>query len=578
MEREPGMSSREVPSGVTDGQSAISVRPLLLAASLCAILTLPVAWNARQSISSDGLSYLEVAVNTIQSGPAYLLTNAYWSPVYPALLAAALKAAHPSLNSELAVVHSLDWAICAATYLCFTYFFINLLRWIHLAHGPVFGSRTGLFGVVAFAYALLFVSNLDMSLWFVGPHVLIEGVVYLIAGTVIRLSLPGARVIHHAALGTVLALGYATKTVLFPLSFVLLAILFVRPIARYPGRRGTVVAAAVFLLVTSPLVATLSISKGRLTFGDVGSLAYAFYVNGVPRYWESHLPESGTLLHPPRQISVKPVIVKFDDPFKATYSYWYDPSYWYDGLHGRFNLRSQTQQFLRTVGLAPKIMISGSNIFQLAKRWIPLLAGLAAFAILGLRIRTIYSAVGTHLWLFLWPAAAFLTFACVLLEYRYLVPFFVLVWTTLFVAALTVKESARFIGVTVTVAAGLLLTYCPGFASDLMEYQRRPAAWRNPAVADKLRALGIRPGDELAYVEFADYAYYARLVGARFTIGIVTADRSELSKLPEPEVRQTLATLRANGAKALFSAWRPAFANDSGWVLVDERDYVRVLQ
>jgi hypothetical protein len=578
MEHSPGTSARIGSVGTRSVRSVIGLRTMLPAVALCAILTLPAAWNARQFISSDGISYLEVAANTIEHGPHDLLTNAYWSPAYPALLAGAMKLTHPSVASELAVVHSLDWAICVATYFCFTYFLINLLRWIHLAHGPVFESGAALFGIVAFAYSLLYVSNLDMSLWYIGPNVMIEGVVYLIAGLCIRLSLPDSRYAHQAALGALLALGYVTKAVLFPLSLALLAIFFVWPVSRSLGRKGIAVAAVVFLLAASPFVAILSYSKGRLTFGDAGRLTYAFYVNAVPRYWEVRLPDSAPLRHPPRIISTDPPIVKFDDPFHATYSYWYDPSYWYDGIQSHFNLRQQVQQLLLVLGLAPKTMISGFTVFQLAKRWIPIWAGLAAFIVLGLRIRNAYGAMGTHLWLFLWCAGACFTFACVLTEYRYLLPFVVLGWTALFVAASVATGAGRSIGVNLTVAAGLLLIDGPAFAKFVIETQRQPAATRNSAVAGKLAALGIRPGDEVASAGLALDVYYARLVGARFTIEMPTADPVALSRLPEAQVRQTLATLRANGAKALFSTWRPAFANDSGWEPIGQHDYVRMLQ
>src|ERR1700733_13591990 len=124
MEHSLGTSARIGSVGTRSGQSVIGLRPMLPAVALCAILTLPAAWNAREFVSSDGLSYLEVAANTIKHGPHDLLTNAYWSPAYPALLAAVMTLTHPSLASELAVVHCIDWAICVATYLCFTYFLI----------------------------------------------------------------------------------------------------------------------------------------------------------------------------------------------------------------------------------------------------------------------------------------------------------------------------------------------------------------------------------------------------------------------------------------------------------------------
>jgi hypothetical protein len=59
---------------------------------------------------------------------------------------------------------------------------------------------------------------------------------------------------------------------------------------------------------------------------------------------------------------------------------------------------------------------------------------------------------------------------------------------------------------------------------------------------------------------------------------VLAGDPAALSKLPDAEVRRIIATLRANGARALFSSWRPAFDNDSGWVLLTGNTYVRMIQ
>jgi hypothetical protein len=425
------------------------------------------------------------------------------------------------------------------------------------------------------------VANIDSALWFVGPNVLLECAVYLAAGVCVRLSLPDTRTAHYILLGVVLAFGYAAKAVLFPLSLALLAILFVRPPARDAGRKGIVVAAAAFLLAAAPFVAVLSYSKGRLTFGDAGNLTYAWYVNHVPRsaIWKGRLPGSAVLRHPARQISSDPPILKFDNPgpVEATYPYWYDPSWWYDGLKSRVDIRQQADQLLRTLGLAPKVMIEGYTMFQLAEQWLPLWAGLAAFAVAGLRIRGIYLAFGRHLWLFLWSAIAYLTFAMVLIQHRYVVAFLVLGWTALFAAAWIVLKPDRWIGITLTVSFGLLLVFCPGFVRELVGNQKLLATSGNAAVAKKLVDMGIRPGDQLASVDSAVMAYYARLAGARFTMEVHADDPAALAKLPAAQVQQIIATLRANRAKALFSSWRPAFDNDTGWVLLTGHSYVRMI-
>jgi len=573
----------------TDGRPVIRIGPVVLAVCVCALLTAVLAWNTREAISADGLSYLEMAVNAAQNGPQDLFLNAYWSPAYPAILAVALKLTRPSLAHELAVVRSVDWLICLATYLGFGYFLINLFRWIQLTYGTPAGDGTRddtrFRVIVFFTYTLLFVSNIDIALWLVGPNILLECVAYLAAGLGVRLSLPDSRQIHYVLLGVVLAFGYLVKAALFPLSLVLLALLFVWPVARNRGRRGTALALAVFLLASAPFVAVLSYSKGRLTFGDAGTLTYAWYVNHVPRavIWQASqtpLPGGAVLRHPAKQISSDPPILRFDlpGPFLSTYPYWYDPSWWYDGLKSRFDLRQQIDQLLRSFGLLPKVMIEGYTVFQLAEQWLPLWAGLAAFAVAGLRIRNCYSALGRHIWLLLWPTVAFLTFALVLLQHRYIVAFLVLGWTSLFAAAWVVVKPDRWIGIALTVTFGLLLAFCPGLAKDVVSNRHRPAALGNLAIAKKLTNMGIRPGDELASVDSAVSAYYARLAGARFTMEVLAGDPAALSKLPDAEVRRIIATLRANGARALFSSWRPAFDNDSGWVLLTGNTYVRMIQ
>jgi len=577
--------SRAVSGRDTESQSYIKLGPMLWAACLCSLLTLPVAWNFSQWISTDGLSYLEVAANTTRLGLAPLLSNGYWSPAYPALVAGAMKLVHPSMARELTVVHSLDWVICLATYLSFTYFLFGLLRWFQVEHGDIFGSAAGFLGFIAFAYTLLFVNNIDLTLWMVGPNILMECAVYLVAGICVRLGLPDSRYLRHVGLGIILGLAYAVKASLFPLSAILLAILFLRPLSG-TGRKFIAVAAVAFLLAASPFVAYLSHSKGRLTFGDAGNLAYAWFVNGSQRaiLWQTHLPGSVTLLHPAQRISTDPAIVKFDGPFEATLPYWYDPSWWYDGVKSHLVIRQQIQQYLRTVRVAPRYMYSDMSVFELAEKSLPMWAGLAVFAILGLRVRNAYRAIGRQVWLFLWPAFAFLTFASVLLEYRYLFPFFVLGWTTLFLVAWVVTKPRKAIGVTLTVTAGLLLMYCPGLARELEQTIRQPATWDNLAVAKRLTDLGIRPGDQVASVGWPDPSYFVRLAGARFTIQMLTNDPvalpklAELQKLPEPEVQAVIETLRTNGARALISMGQPAFDNDSGWVKLPRGIYVRPIQ
>jgi hypothetical protein len=551
---------------------------MILGACLCALLTLPVAWHARRRISTDGLSYLEVATTTLQHGLHPLLANAYWSPAYPALIAAALKLTHPPLENELPIIHALDWMICFGTYLAFTYFLYGFLRWVQLMRRDIFGGQAGFLGFLAFAYTLLLVSNMDQTLWYVGPNILMEGCVYLAMGVCVRLCLPDPRYYRHLLLGLVLALGYTAKAALFPVAAVLLAILLVRPFSR-AGRKGVALAAVSFLLATAPFVAYLSHSKQRFTLGDAGAINYAWNVNDIPHsiIWEDRLAGSAHLVHPAVKIFAHPNILKFEGPFRVTLPYWYDPSWWYDGLRPRFNLRQQITQYLRTLGLARNGALAGESFIKLAERWLPLWPGLLAFAVLAARRHPTARPITRQAWLYLWPLSGCLMFATVLVVYRYVFVFLVVGWTVLFVAEWLVTSPDRSLAITLTIAGGLAFTAFPDFAREVMQDRRWPATWTDRAVAGQLAALGIRPGDQIASAGWPDGSYIMRLAGARITMQFAENEIDALPELPAARVQEVLATLRANGARAVISSWRPAFQNDSGWVLLTKTFYVRMI-
>lgn len=568
-------SSGDISVALNNERPRVRLRAMLLAAGICALLTIPVAWNARHWISADGLSYLEVASHAAQSGPWPIFSNGYWSPGYPAILAIAIRLLRPSPASELIAVHSVDWLICVFTYLTFTWFLFNLLSWIQLKYDAAFAAGARLYVFLAFAYSLLFVSNLDVTLWLVGPHILLEAMVYLVAGCCLRLSLPGSRLLYHAALGVLLALAYVAKAALFPISVILIAILFVAPVSPEAGRKGTAITAMAFLLAAAPVVATLSYSKGRLTFGDAGRLTYAAFVNDFPYFEHGLLPASfPTLRHPPQTVSTNPPILKFDGPYQATVPLWYDPSYWYEGIPAHFDPRQQIRKLLGSLGVHKHP--NSDSVLNLAERYASLLAGFAALALLGLPVRRALKAVRADLWLFLWPALAFFTFASVLVNFRYINSFIVLGSTTSFLVALALTRAENRSGIALTVAAGLLFTSVPAYGRQVM-FSNERAAIDYVAAAGKLRAMGIRPGDALASTEFP-YAsgYLLRLAGAHVNQLIVVNPKS-LAKLPADDVKRVLGTLRANGAKALLSYFAPAFNNDSGWSRLADDIYIRLL-
>jgi hypothetical protein len=243
---------------------------MAIASALCAILILPIAWDASQSwIFPDSTSYLDMAARAVRESPSVLLKNAYWSQAYPAVLALTMAVARPSLTAELPAMYVVHWLIFIFATACFSLLLRTLLQGLHLS-------------LVCFAYALFLLANMNRTLWYLTPDMLLQGLVYLSAACALRLFLPGSSWKHSAALGVALALGYWTKAAMFPPALVLLALLFLKPPGDQLRRRHAVIALACFFLVAAPLVLSLSLEKHRFTIGDSGKLNYAWFVGGVP--------------------------------------------------------------------------------------------------------------------------------------------------------------------------------------------------------------------------------------------------------------------------------------------------------
>ena len=102
-----------------------------------------------------------------------------------------------------------------------------------------------------------------------------------------------------AALGCVLGLAYLTKSAMFPLSAVFLALAGIVSGRTTGAWRRTAVAAAMFAIVAVPYAGVLSANKHRLTFGDTGKLAYVWVPNtGGPAIAPSSSPPSAFTRRP----------------------------------------------------------------------------------------------------------------------------------------------------------------------------------------------------------------------------------------------------------------------------------------
>jgi hypothetical protein len=552
------------------GSTGAWLRSMTIASALCAILILPIAWDASQSwIFPDTTSYLDMATRAVRESPSVLLKNAYWSPAYPAVLALTMAVARPSLTAEVPAMYIVHWLIFIFATTCFSLLLRTLLQGLHLS-------------LICFAYAFFLLANMNRTLWYLTPDMLLQGLVYLSGACALRLFLPRSSWKHSAALGVALALGYWTKAAMFPPALVLLALLFVKPPGDQLRRRHAVIALACFFLVAAPLVFSLSLEKHRFTIGDSGKLNYAWFVGGIPAYsgWNGQPAGNGTPVHAPRRVSETPLILEFRTPVGGTQPLWYDASYWWEGLRVPLNVEYQLYGLFRPF----------TQVHSMQTIFLALAAALAPLCLFSSRVRKVIRGGGIQSWiLIVWPATACLMYSLVLFNFRYIAPYLVLIG--LGAAALLLQP---FHSVTrskaLYAAALLLLVVCavrlgpvgraalrPDAGGPLTREEGRDNQRSSAAVAHELARLGIRPGDEISVLGHSFDCYYARLAGVRI-VAQIWETPEQVASLGAPEVRQVLSQLRQVGVKALVSRSRPGFVNDEGWIAIPRTDvFVRML-
>ena len=105
-----------------------------------------------------------------------------------------------------------------------------------------------------------------------------------------------------------------------------------------------------FAIVAVPWVYALSGAKHRFTFGDAGTLAYGWMVQGVPMlHWHGGPPGNGVPVHPDRQIYSRPDAFEFASPVSGTYPPSYDYSYWAEGMIVRPEVRTHLRRLARSL-------------------------------------------------------------------------------------------------------------------------------------------------------------------------------------------------------------------------------------
>jgi len=539
------------------------------------------AWADRHSMGADGMAYLDMG-DAYLRGDWGMAINAYWSPFYSWLLGLAMLVLKPSPYWEFPVVHLVNFVIYLFALGCFHFFLLEVIRY----HRSVASSGNRFATVPKWAwlmlgYTLFIWSSLNLiSIETATPDMCVAAFVYLAAALLLRIRRGSATWPTFVFLGLVLGFAYLAKTAMFPLAFIFLGLSMFSVGNLRKAVPRVLIALVVFLSVGGPLIAALSIAKGRMTFGDSGKLAYAFMVSGTKyRYWQGEPPSTGTPSHPVRKIFDKPAIYEFGTPIGGTYPFRYDSTYWYEGVVPRFDLKGQVKVLVRALQTYFNILfhlggglVVGSLIlyFMGSRRWLAI------------------KDIAQH-WVLLVPAiAALAMYSLVHIQPRYIAPFVVLLWAGILAGVrLPDSHESRRLVACVSVAISLVTIIkivvpsaqvLYGRGRDLMRWQDASSNvhWQ---VADGLSRMGIQPGDQVALIGLGSRSYWARLARVRIVAEIPQSEDEEefqeadnLWAANDFVKSQVIKTFTRTGAKVIV-ARVPRYASTIGWQRIGNTDY-----
>jgi hypothetical protein len=444
---------------------------------------------------------------------------------------------------------------------------------------------------LAFAYALFVWTSLSMNrVARTSPDVLVSALVFVASALLLRIRTRRAGWLTFALFGLTLGVGYLSKTFMFPLAFVFLAV----SLFAYGSLRRAVprvaLALFVFLAVSAPFVAALSRAKHRLTIGDTARLNYAWHVNRTTPFihWQGDAAgtrggATGTPAHPTRKLLDSPAVYEFGSPVAGTYPPWYDPTYWYEGVRTRASVIGQLKAVARNVLLAYQFMFY---------RFFPGAILACLFILFYMSRRSLRRLVrdAASYWFLLLPALVASSFYMLVhFEQRYFAPFVVIIGMSLF-AALRLprsKDSKRLTAALVFVTLAMFTLSLGYYSSrELYSTLRDLAPGRTAAlgredvqwqVADELGRMGVARGDGVASIGNAMFNAWPRLARVRVVAEISTRTGGDVEKFWAADAalkRQVIETFTRTGAKVVVAEGIPQWANNAdGWQRIGATNY-----
>ncbi|HXY14146.1 MAG TPA: hypothetical protein VEI26_06575 [Terriglobales bacterium] len=571
-----------IPSPESSGTPAVR-RLIAVMLFVSILLGVIAAWHGGNLwINDDGVSYLDLA-DAWLARDWQTVANGYWSPGYPWLLAIGLSISRHPVFWEPVVVRAVNLLMYLGALFAFLFFWRELTDYTVRCTRPIRwenespGGAWWFFGFVLFLYCAIGLIKVSSDC----ADMCVAAVVFAASAILIRIRNGELSPGTFVAFGATLGLGYLMKAVMLPLTLVFVASALLAAPNRKKAVTGLVLTLLTFGLISAPWVLLLSTAKHRLTFGDSGRLNYVWYANygaitGPARTsyffpWRGS-PGGGAPVHPMRQLLSSPEVDEFKAPFRASYPPWNDPSYWYEGVKVRFDLRQQLQPLKRSMATYLSF-VEDQAALVVAALFLIILAGVSGV--------TTALKQGTYLVL---PAlAAFGLFALILVADRYIGPFVLLFWAAVFSELYVVNRELKPRILSALFLAAALALSLPVIKSSSQDVMKTVQGFRahelfsheDADVADSLGKLGLRPGDRIGYIQSPGDAlnkYWARLAKVTIIADMPSRDVEEFWNADPATKDKVVAAFKEAGARVIV-AYNVPPAAQNGWQRVQRSDY-----
>ena len=529
-----------------------------------------------QSMNADGISYLDI-------GDAYFRAdwvnaiNPVWSPLYSWILGLVNFLVRPPMEWEFPVVHMINLLIYMGTLASFEFLW-EKIRW---SHAPAVETKTvqmpdWLWWVLGYLLFIWITLSL-IEMWSVTPDMLMASFVFLAAGLIAQIRAGDANFRNFLYLGLVLSLGYLSKTFMFAMALVFLAISIIVIRRKTNSLPYVLGATGIFILISLPFILLISEKKGKFTIGEAGTVTYVRYVNGIPfPHWQGDPIEGIIPTHLSRMVHQSPAVYEFGEPVGGTYPISTDPSFWYEGIEPRFDFGDLLRRLFASGVVYAELFLQRQGIF---------FACVLALYMMGQRQKYPFEET-LRRWALVIPAVvAFGLYATVLVEDRYVGAFILLFWADI-LANIQVPDLGKnrswlkSLGLIASIGlmANIVIFNLNGFnrlnqslEAGVVEPVAAPA--RPLAVAQSLRDLGLKTGDKVGVIGYAYDSFWARLARVKIVSEMLETDAVEYWASDNILQQSVLQAFAGTGAKAVIAEYVPDYAQLKDWHRVGDSNY-----